>query len=85
MTEKSRNIIKQTVENFEKGEVVRKSTHIQIAKNNDYISFNPPVGLKKGIIKKKWLTKAIVLKNKINQCKVQIIENLSEREELVVH
>ena len=85
MTEKSRNRIKQTVENFEKGEVVRISIHIQIAKNSYYISFNPPVGLKKGIIKEKWLTKAIVLKNKINQCKVQIIENLSEREELVVH
>ena len=85
MTEKSRNRIKQTVEIFEKGEVVRISTHIQIAKNSDYVSFNQPVGLKKGIIKEKWLTKAIVLKIKINQCKVQIIENLSEREELVVH
>ena len=85
MTGKSRNRIKQTVEIFEKGEVVKISTHIQIAKNSDYISFNPPVGLKKGIIKEKWLTKAIVLKNKINQCKVQIIENLSERKELEVH
>ena len=71
MTEKSRNKIKQTVENIDKGEVVRISTHFQIAKNSYYISFKPPVGLKKGIIKEKWLTKAIVLKNKINQCKVK--------------
>ena len=84
MTEKSRNRIKQTVEIYKK----RSSKNINSysnSKNSYYISFNPPVGLKKGIIKEKWLTKAIVLINKINQCKVQIIENLSEREELVVH
>ena len=84
MTDKSRNRIKQSVENFENGEIVRVSTHIQRPRNGDYICYAPPVGLKKDIQKEKWLIRVIILKNKINKCKIQIIENLSEIEEPIV-
>ena len=60
-TEKTRNRIKRTIDNYEKGQIVRITNHIQHLKNSDYIIYKPPTGLQKGINKEVWETKAIVL------------------------
>ena len=50
-TEKTRNKIKRTIDNYEKGLIVRISNHTQHLKNSDYIIYKPPTGLQKGIKK----------------------------------
>ena len=63
-TEKTRNKLKRTIVNYEKGQIVRITNHIQHLKNSDYIIYKPPTGLQKGINKEVWETKAIVLNNR---------------------
>ena len=36
-TEKTRNKIKRTIDNYEKGQIEKNTNHIQHLKNNDYI------------------------------------------------
>ena len=74
----TRNKIKITIDNYEKGQIVRITNHIQHLKNSDYIIYKPPTGLQKGINKEVWETKAIVLNNRTNNCKVQVIETTHE-------
>ena len=50
-TEKTRNKIKSTIDNYVKGQIVRITNHIQHLKNSDYIIYKPPTGLQKGINK----------------------------------
>ena len=77
-TEKTRNKIKEQFFNYEKGQILRITNHIQHLKNSDYIIYKPPTGLQKGLNKEVWETKAIVLNNKTNHCKVQEIETTHE-------
>ena len=77
-TEKTRNKIKRTIDNNEKRQIVRIINHIQHLKNSDYIIYKPPIGLQKGINKEVLETKAIVLNNRTNHCKVQVIETTHE-------
>ena len=51
-TEKIRQKIKRTVENYEKGQLVRISNHIQLLGNTEYIVCQPPRGLQKDLKKK---------------------------------
>ena len=44
-TEKTRNKIKRTIDNYEKGQIVRITNHNQHLKNSDYIIYKPPTGL----------------------------------------
>ena len=81
--EKSRNKAKMISENFEIGELVRISNHTKVLKNSDHIVYNPSQGLMKGIIKERWKIKARVLKNRMNYCKVQIIEIISENQNFI--
>ena len=82
-TEKSRNKAKKISENFEIGELVRISNHTKVLKNSNYVVYNPPQGLRKGIIKERWEVKARVLKNRMNYCKVQIIESISQNQDFI--
>ena len=50
-TEKTRNKIKRTIDNYEKVQIVRIINHIQHLKNSDYIIYKPPTVLQKGIKK----------------------------------
>ena len=77
-TEKTRNKIKRTIDNYEKGQIVRIINHIQHLKNSDYIIYKQPTGLQKGINKEELETKAIVLNNRTNHFKVQVIETTHE-------
>ena len=61
-TEKIRQKIKRTVENYEKGQLVRISNHIQLLGNTEYIVYQHPRGLQKDLKKEKWEGKAIVIK-----------------------
>ena len=79
-TEKTRNKIKRTIDNYEKGKIVRITNHIQHLKKSDYIIYKPSTRLQKGINKEVWETKAIVLNNRTNDCKVQVIETTHEDE-----
>ena len=36
--------------------------------------YQPPLGFKKGIQKERWEIKGLVLKNRTNYCKIQIIQ-----------
>ena len=65
-TEKVRQKIKRTVENYEKGQLVRISNHIQLLGNTEYIVYQHPRGLQKDLKKEKWEGKAIVIKNRTN-------------------
>ena len=76
-TKKTRNKIK-IIDNYEKGQIVRITNKIQHLKNSDYIIYKPPIGLQKDINKEVWETKAIVLNNRTNHCKVQVIETTHE-------
>ena len=58
----TRNKIKRTIENFQRGDIVRVSNHIQVIENTEYVMYKEQRGLKKGINKKKWMIKAKVLK-----------------------
>ena len=51
MKEKTRGKINIIIKNYEKGEFVRISNHVQFLKNTYYIIYNPPTGLQKGIKK----------------------------------
>ena len=82
MTVKSRGKSKVAIELFEKGKCVRISNHIKLLKDTDYIVYQPPLGFKKGIQKERWEIKGLVLKNRTNYCKIQIIENSSSNQEL---
>ena len=46
-TEKIRQKILRTVENYEKGQLVRISNHIQLLGNTEYIVYQPPRGFQK--------------------------------------
>ena len=48
--EKSTKKAKKISENFEIGELVRISNHTKVLKNSDSIVYNPPQGLRKGIL-----------------------------------
>ena len=63
-TEKTRNKIKRTIDNYEKGQIARITNHIQHLTNSDYIIYKPPTVLQKGINKEVLETKAIVLNNR---------------------
>ena len=76
--EKTRNKIKRTIDNYEKGQIVRITNHIQHLKNSDYIIYKPPTRLQKGINKEVLETKAIVLNNRTNHFKIQVIETTHE-------
>ena len=45
------NKIKRIIDNYEKGQIVRITNHIQHLKNTDYIIYKPPTILQKGINK----------------------------------
>ena len=77
-TEKTRNIIKRTIDNYEKGQIVRITNHIQHLKNSDYVIYKSSTELQKGINKEVWETKTIVLNNRTNHCKVQVKETTQE-------
>ena len=83
VTEKSRNNAKKISENFKLGELVRISNHTKVLKNSDNAVYSPPQGLRKSIIKMRWEVKARVLKNRMNYCKVQIIESISQNQDFI--
>ena len=59
-TQVTRNKIKRTIENFQRGDIVRVSNHIQAIENTDYVMYKEQRGLKKDINKEKWMIKAKV-------------------------
>ena len=61
-TERIRQKIKRTVNNYEKGQLVRISTHIQLLVNTEYIVYQLPIGLQIDLKIGKWEGKAIVIK-----------------------
>ena len=83
-TQVTRNKIKRTIENFQRGDIVRVSNHIQVIENTDYVMYKEQRGLKKGINKEKWMIKAKVFKNKTNHCKIQIVETYDSEAKLSV-
>ena len=69
-TEKSRQKIKRTVENYEGGQLVRILNHIQKLENIKYIVYQPLSRLYKDRKKKNCVSKAIIIKNRTNLGKI---------------
>ena len=62
---------------------MRVSNYTRIL-DGGYICFHQPLGIQKWIAKEKWVVVGKAIYNRINYCKIEIIENQDEQKELDV-
>ena len=70
-------------ETFQENSYVRVSNYTRIL-DGGYILFHQPFGIQKRIAKEKWVLVGNVIYNRINYCKIEIIENQDWQKELDV-